>query len=120
MANELDLLAKRAESDLFFLGSLLKSFATSEQLDEAALAKKLECTMETLTMLRLCRAPHADSFKDDIYKIAAKFEVDRDTLAQAARRGQVLLQIRRDTPSDIGFMLAARDDGEADPPEGQP
>jgi hypothetical protein len=112
MANELDLLAKRAESDPFFLGCSLRLFAASEKLDDIGLAKKLECTMDTLTMLRLCRAPHADSFKDDLDKIAAKFEVNRDVLAEAARRGQVMLQMRGEAPSDIGFMLAAQDDEE--------
>ena len=119
MANELELLGKRAESDPFFLACSLKNFAASEQLDDAALAKKLECTMETLTMLRLCRAPHADGFKDDIDKIAARFEVNRDALAQAARRGQVLVQVRRNAPSDAGMLLAARDD-DKDEPENRP
>jgi hypothetical protein len=116
--NELQQLAKRAESDPFFLGCSLKNFATSEKLDDAGLAKKLECSMETLTMLRLCRAPHADNFKEDLDKIAAKYEVNREVLAQAARRGQVLLQMRGEAPSDHGFMLAARDD--EDEPAGDP
>jgi hypothetical protein len=117
MTNEVELLAKKAESDPFFLGCSLKNYAASERLDDVGLAAKLECTLEALTLLRLCRTPHTDSFKGDLDRIAAKFEVNRDVLGEAARRGQVLLQMRRDAPSDHGLMLAARDDDEPETPE---
>ena len=57
MTSPLDRMAQRAEADPFFLASLLALYAGSEQLDDAGLAAALGCPVETLTDVRLCRAP---------------------------------------------------------------
>ncbi len=114
----LESLAKRLESDPSFLACALRSFATSQKLDEAGLASTLGCSPETLTALRLCRMPRDDHFKEDMDTIARRFNIDRNTLASATRHGQVTLRMRGDTPADRGFVLAARDDeNETDEPQ---
>ncbi|HEX3151337.1 MAG TPA: hypothetical protein VHR66_24880 [Gemmataceae bacterium] len=115
MANHLEALARRLESDPFFVACALRRYADSEGLDEPRLAQALGCTGETLTRLRLCRIPDPTRFKDDVHQIAARFEVNRDAFAQAIRRGEVILKMRPDTPTDHGLLLAARDEDETKP-----
>lgn len=109
MSSHLERLAKRVEDDPFFLGCILKQYARSEDLDDAATAKSLGCTLETLTMLRLCRAPDASQLAADVDEIASKFEVDRTALLLAIRRGQVVLKLQESKAGTPGTLLAARD-----------
>lgn len=109
MSSHLERLAKRVENDPFFLGCLLKQYARSEAIDDVATAKSLGCTPETLTMLRLCRAPDVSRLKEDVDEIASKFEVDRTALLLAIRRGQVVLKLRESRAGTPGTLLAARD-----------
>jgi hypothetical protein len=109
MTDHLATLAKRLEGDPYFLACALQSYADSERLDDAALARTLQCTPETLVQLKLCRAPDVERFREDIDKIAARFAVDRNALAQAARQGQVLVHSRHTAPAGHGLLLAARD-----------
>ena len=120
MSKNLEALSTRVESDPFFLAGTLRDFARSEGLDESGLANALGCTTETLALVRLCRAPEMDRFRQDIDQIAARFRLDRELLARVVRRGQAILQMRRDTPADHGMLLAARDAEEPQPdlPEG--
>ncbi len=120
MTTPLDRMAKRAEGDPFFLASLLALYAASEDLGDAGLAVALGCPVETLTDLRLCRAPRPDpdGFRQDVAAVAGRFGVDVDRLAEIARRGQVLQKVRvsqreRGT-TDVrgGAFLAARDKDE--------
>jgi hypothetical protein len=118
-------MARRLADDPFFLAAALASYARGEGLDDAALAAKLECDMPTLTMLRLCRAPRAEAphFGRDVETIAARFGVSADLLAEMARRGQALLQMRPQEPGQgqaPGLLMAARDDEAPAPdkPEG--
>jgi len=68
---------------------------------------------KTLVQVCLCRAPAAEeeSFQDDIQRIASKFSVDGDKLAEAVRRGQAIYQLVRGG-SAARPLIAARD-GEA-------
>ena len=86
--NHLEDLARRVESDPFFLACVLNDYARSEKLDDAALAAALGCDSETLTMVRLCRAPEPDRFREDIDQVVARFGVNRGVLEEAVRRGQ--------------------------------
>ena|SRR5947209_1418285 len=126
MADPLEALSARAEKEPFFLASALTAYARSERLDDAALATRLGCPRETLVHLRLCGMPRAQAplFWQDVQRIANRFSLDAELLAEIVRRGLSLLNLRQ-APGDLkqepGFLLAARDDSrEQKPPEGAP
>ncbi len=110
--------ARRAGSDPYFLAFALAEYARREGLDEPALMALLGATPETLAGARLCRAPRADpaEFREDVARIAAKFGLDRDLLAKAARHGRVVASLRAapGTPPAVETapFLAARDRAE--------
>lgn len=116
MATNLEHLARRLKDDPFFLACPLTLYATSEGLNEESLASRLRCSKENFTMVCLCRAPasEAESFQDDIDRIATKFSVDADVLAEAIRRGQAICQMKRRTES-AATLLAARDSNKKQP-----
>lgn len=121
MSNHLEFMAQWLERDAFFLASALKSYAHSEGLDDDALAAALKCNRETLTMLRLCRAPEQDRFQADIDALAAEFHADAEALAVAVRRGQAIASLQSRQPEQTGGMLlAARDDDRPEPESGEP
>jgi hypothetical protein len=106
-------LASRAGVDPYFLAFALAEYAAAERLDEAALAHVLGTTPDVLPHVRLCRTPRtdADGFREDVDRIAAKFGLNRDVLAAAARHGQVVAAMRAAAadPTEAGYLLAARD-----------
>jgi hypothetical protein len=110
MSNHLEHLARRVEGDPFFLACPLRLYAKSEGLSDDALAAGLKCPKETLTAVLLCRAPSEEdeSFYEGIERIAAKFSLDPDALAEAVRRGQALFHIARSLNTS-NTLLAARD-----------
>jgi len=120
MSDALHALARRAEGDRFFLASLLATYARSEGLDDAGLAAALGCSGEDLTMLRLCRAPRSDAheFWHDVTRIAERFRLEPERLAEAVKRGLVLRRFQSAPPAG-GFLMAARD-GEDEPAEDEP
>jgi len=120
MTKHLEALACRLSKNPKFFASPLAAFALSEDLDDAALAERLKCTRENLTMIRLCRAPEADRFAVDIDEVATRFTADAQALAAAVRHGQAVERMRARQPEQTGGMLlAARDDDRPDP-EPQP
>jgi hypothetical protein len=104
-------LARRVENDQFFLASALADYARSEELDEGGLATVLDCSIDTLNRLRLCRRPRpaGAEFQADLTGIAARFGLKADTLAQIVRRADVLVALRRGSASESGLLAAARD-----------
>jgi hypothetical protein len=110
MGNHLENLALRLERDPFFLACPLKLYQQSEGLDEGSFAAGLKCSKDALLSVRLCRAPagEEESFLDDIERIAARFSVDADALAEAVRRGQALFHMTSQRDGS-GTLLAARD-----------
>jgi hypothetical protein len=112
MAKHLEHLARRLVDDPFFVACPLILYATSEGLDEESLASRLGCAKDAFKLICLCRAPagQAESFSDDIERIATKFSVDADLLAEAIRRGQAIYEMKRKTKS-AATLLAARDRG---------
>jgi hypothetical protein len=117
MTDPLAALAKRAEREPFFLASVLTAYAHSERLDDAGLAAALGCRVEELTMIRLCRAPRTDGgeFWEDVTAVAARFGIDPGRLAEAVKRGRVVLRLQAAAPG--GFLQAARDHDPDPPPE---
>lgn len=116
-------LAQRVADAPDFLAYALAEYARSERLEDAGLAARLNCPVETLIHLRLCRMPRAQAplFWRDVEQIAQRFAVSAEVVAEVARRGQSLFHLRaaagqKDEPN---FLLAARDDSqERQPPEG--
>lgn len=110
MGNHLEDMARRLESDPFFLACPLKLYQKSEGLSEDSLAAGLKCSNEALLSVRLCRSPtgEEESFHDDIERIAARFSVDGDALAEAVRRGQALFHMTSGRNAS-GTLVAARD-----------
>jgi hypothetical protein len=117
MTDPLEALAQRAERESFFLASALTAYAQSEGLDDAGLADALGCPRGELTMVRLCRAPRSDApgFWEDVTVIAGRFGADPQRLAEAVKRGRVVLRLRAAEPG--GFLAAARDHEPDPPPE---
>lgn len=114
MTEPLEQLARRVESDPFFLAFTLALFAKSEALDDGALCGHLGCTRQSLTMLRLCRTPDEDAsaFQSDVQRIAERFGIPVDALTDAVRRGQTLQRLRQ---AAIGGTLLAARDAEEEP-----
>lgn len=108
MAEPLDKMAKRLESDPFFLACSLRLFAQSMKLNEEQLAQKLGCSVEVLTSVRLCRAPSGDAahFQQDVARIASEFNLHADALTEALRLGQAIFVMRGDS---VSSLMAARD-----------
>ena len=118
MTDPLEALAKRAEREPFFLASVLAAYARSEGLDDAGLAAALGCPVGELTMIRLCRVPRTDAgeFWDDVTALAGRFGLDAGRLAEAVKRGRVVLRLQAAQPGG-GFLAAARDHEPEPPPE---
>ncbi len=122
--NHIEQLAQRLADDPFFLAAALHRFAASAGLDDSALAVRLRCAPEVLTLLRLCRMPRSESpaFGRDVDTIAARFGLDGDALAEMVRYGQGLLRFQARpapaSPEAPGFLMAARDQPPPQPPAG--
>ena len=114
MVEPLEALAKRLESDPFFLACPLRVFGQSEKLDDSQLAEKLGCAVKKLLQVRLCRAPAGEAarLQKDIDRIATKFAVDAKVLAEMVRRGQALLSLRHAPATRT--LKAARDAQDSD------
>jgi hypothetical protein len=113
MANRIDALAGRVEDDPFFLGSALARFARSEQLDRHGLAQALGCDEGRLSRLALCRRPRGETFWEDACRIAARFDLHPDTIAEVVRRAEVL-EAWNEAEADRGWLQAARDRTDGD------
>jgi hypothetical protein len=116
MAEPLENLALRVESDPFFLACPLSLFAKSKGLEAPQLAERLGCSLETLVLVRLCRSPREETgqFQKDIARIAARYHLDAGVLTDTVRRGQAIWHLRRQHEGGAGSLLAARD-GDSNP-----
>lgn len=125
MNTHLERLARRVQSDPFFLAAPLACYADSERLNDDALAARFGCDRDTLTHLRLCRTPdpRPPQFWQDVECIADRFHLDPDRLAEIVRLGQALVQAQPPAESaanpGAGFLLAAREEPEP-PAEEEP
>jgi hypothetical protein len=123
MNAHLDRLAGRLQSDPFFLAAPLACYAESQKVDDAALAGRIGCDLDTLTRLRLCRNPDPlpPRFWQEVECIAVRIHLDADRLAEIVRFGQALLQAQAPDRTDnqgAGFLMAARDETDGEPAPG--
>jgi hypothetical protein len=119
MTDRIDAFARRLRRDPYFLASALEDYAGSEGLDGSGLAVELGCGVDELGQLGLCRRPRSDpeSFADDVRRIAGRFAVSEDRLAEAVRRSDALTALREAESQDV--IAAARDRITLDgPPDG--
>jgi hypothetical protein len=116
MNDPVEMMARHAADRPFFLAWLLSAYAQSEGLDDAGLAKALGCSPQTLTMLRLCRAPRTDAaeFREDVRCIAERFAIEPMALAEAVKRGRVVRGMRA-AAAEAATLMAARDREEGQP-----
>jgi hypothetical protein len=114
MSKRLERLAQRVMRDPYFLAASLARYAESQGLGDETIAGLLGCDVGTLAQVRLCRSPDPlpPGFWNDVERIAGRFRLDPDKLAEMVRFGQGLLAARRDGGADerAGYLLAARDD----------
>lgn len=114
MSKHLERLAQRVMRDPFFLAAPLARYAESQGLGDEAVAGMLGCDVGTLAQVRLCRSPYPlpPGFWNDVERIAGRFRLDPDKLAEMVRFGQGLLAARGDGGADeaAGYLMAARDD----------
>ena len=118
MAKNLEHLAARVRNDPFFLACPLALFAKSEAMNVQQLAGWFHCSMETLTMIEICRAPDVESvsFVADLGRVAARFSIDPDRLVEAVRRGQAVFHMTASGGSRRTLMAARdADHGSVDP-----
>jgi hypothetical protein len=125
MSPALAALAKRVETDPFFLASLLKVYAEGERMDDTGLAAALGCGPDALTRLRLCRRPRDDAkgFRADVTQIAAHCGLDEGRLLAVLRRAEALRALAAAQAGTRGVLLAARDGdapGQEPAPPGDP
>jgi hypothetical protein len=122
MSDPLERLGRRVEQDQFFLASLLAEYARAERLDDSGLAQALGCQPETLTGIRLCRAPRPDpaGFREDLRQVAERFGLDVGRLRDVMREAEALRRLREGATGAPGFLMAARDRPEEPPPAEDP
>lgn len=125
MNTHLENLARRVQSDPFFLAAVLARYAASQQLNDGALALQLGCDHDTLTHLRLCRSPDPTPphFWQDVERIATRFHLNPDRLAEIVRFGQALLQVPPPANTPVnpapGYLLAAREEADDESSPGE-
>ena len=118
MHEPLAVLARRVETDPYFLGYALAQYAKTEELSDEDLARVLGCDIASLTRLRLCRRPRREPalFRQDVGRIASTFKIDDERLGEAVRRADALDALKT-ALAEHGFLMAARDrDGGDEPP----
>jgi len=72
-------LARLAARRDVLLAAVLERYQAQHQLDDAALAAQIGCSMEHLTHLKLCEVPRPNCFDADVAQIATHLElIQRD------------------------------------------
>ena len=115
MSNKVKYLQKfveKANADRFFVGWSLAQYRTLHDLDEQGLAQFLECDIEHINRLSLCRQPddQGDQFQEQVRRIAGFGACSSDRLVRLMREVATFSALQEDTRERQGSMLmAARD-----------
>ncbi len=110
----LETAARRSAYEAWTLGHVFTRYRELEGRSHEDLAKALGCTLEVLHWLSLCRRPTGETFTEQVFVLAKRFEVDPLRLSEVLRRVEVMdaLSARSDggeaTDEDT-LQLAARD-----------
>lgn len=105
---------RRAGQRPFFLANVFQSYQAANDVDDAALAGLLGCTVHDLPRLALCRRPAGDAtaFAADIDHLARRYQLDAEHLASVVRQVDALQALRmhlRASEPVSGTLRAARD-----------
>lgn len=105
-------MVNRARSDPFFLGCVLDDHARRKGWDDERLTEQLQCPLDRLPHLFLCRCPDEDDpeFTEQIRRIAEYVPCDATQLLLVLREVTALRKLSDDSPAKTTpFFLAARD-----------
>ena len=111
---------EKANTDRFFVGWSLAQYRTFHNLDEQGLAQFLECDIEHINRLSLCRQPddQGDQFQEQVRRIAGFGACSPDRLVGLMREVAAFSALQEDIQERQDAMLmAARDreeEGEVD------
>src|SRR5262245_41113762 len=103
---------EHSRTDSFFLGWAFKKYEASNSWNDQQLADWLQCSVEALSSLSLCRRPQDNKVElhKDVQKIAEFGTCNVDRLIQLLREVTSLSSLQ-DASNDTGsgFLMAARD-----------
>jgi hypothetical protein len=110
-AKFLQRLIDQVRRDPYFLGNALTKYEVLHGIGDKHLAEWLNCGLDSLTRLALCRMPDAeqDRFQQDTKRIAEFASCDADRLVQLLREVTAISSLRDDDRSSSGLLIAARD-----------
>lgn len=109
-------MVSRARRDGFFLGKALSEYQAASHIDDATLAAELQCVLEALPRLVLCRWPddRGARFAQEVQAIAAFAPCNGDALIRLLRQMAAVRGFQRaGVGSSEGLLMAARDRHEA-------
>jgi hypothetical protein len=115
MANPkwLKVAAQRSGQHTWTLGYVFEQYRKYEGKSLEQLAAELDCSLETLDWLSLCRRPDEERFAEHLDMIEKRFAVEPYRLAAVIRRVEVLdvLPASKEggEAGEEAFLLAARD-----------
>ena len=95
-------ISRLASKDPFYMGWHFARYLELKGVNAVDLGKELGCLPETINSMALCRSPRQPPhFRDDIERVADRFQVRADKLMNVVRFSQVA--------SKEPALLAARD-----------
>ncbi|MER3439574.1 MAG: hypothetical protein C4346_19365 [Chloroflexota bacterium] len=105
--------ARAAERRPAFLASVFAAYRAAEHLDEHGLARILKIPPEQVCGLALCLRPRPEFFAEDVQRIAERFHVAPQTLAEIIRHVEAVAAIQAAGMGEGQIAAAARDAEEA-------
>ncbi|MEW8143901.1 MAG: hypothetical protein AB2777_20500 [Candidatus Thiodiazotropha endolucinida] len=118
-ANAMKVLARKAENQDGFLGTVLNAVAAANKCTTAEVAIRIGCSSENIPRLALCKIPRGEEavhFSADILQISEFVGCDAGQLANLVREFQAITAMRRYAPEDSHhdtMLMAARDNKKA-------
>src|SRR5204862_7583514 len=88
--------AQRATSNEFFLANVFSIYQRARNLNDEALARQLQCEINDLPRLALCRRPSSEggTFLGDIQHLAQRFRLNANQLMFIIRQVDALNEMR--------------------------
>lgn len=103
----------KIRKDDYFLGKFIAEYEALNNMSDLQLAKYLECSLDALNRLALCRMPDdiENQFQQDVRRISEFAECNTDRLISLIREINALKALRgkQSTHADPTLLLAARD-----------
>lgn len=103
--------AARSTDHSWTFGSIVTAYCEIEGCSKQDVAAQLDCSVDTLMWISLCRRPGPDGFAHQVHSIATKFGVSAPKLAAMVRRVDSISALRSSTVAQE--LVAARDRADA-------